>query len=119
MSGNCQKFSIKKISSARLIVLLPFLTLMQNMQTMIFTFYRLSLVELLLMLLNLISSAGPQSFLYSGVHEQNYIPILMAYASCVGPFSEGKKPCADKTTQSAFKDACVSNENIILAGNGG
>ncbi|KAK6965079.1 alkaline phosphatase [Biomphalaria glabrata] len=41
-----------------------------------------------------IYAQGPQSFLYSGVHEQNYIPIVMAYASCVGPFAEGLKQCA-------------------------
>ncbi|KAH9495082.1 hypothetical protein Btru_018116, partial [Bulinus truncatus] len=38
-----------------------------------------------------IYAQGPQSFLYTGVHEQNYIPIVMAYASCVGPFAEGQK----------------------------
>ncbi|BFZ23924.1 hypothetical protein BsWGS_26963 [Bradybaena similaris] len=37
---------------------------------------------------------GPQSFLYTGVHEQNYIPIVMAYASCVGPYGPGRKECA-------------------------
>ncbi|KAH9495079.1 hypothetical protein Btru_018113 [Bulinus truncatus] len=41
-----------------------------------------------------IYAQGPQSFLYTGVHEQNYIPIVMAYASCVGPFAEGQKQCA-------------------------
>ncbi|XP_059170472.1 alkaline phosphatase, tissue-nonspecific isozyme-like [Physella acuta] len=41
-----------------------------------------------------IFATGPQSFLYTGVHEQNYIPMVMAYASCVGPYAEGKKPCA-------------------------
>ncbi|XP_059170507.1 alkaline phosphatase-like [Physella acuta] len=41
-----------------------------------------------------IFAQGPQSFLYTGVHEQNYIPMVMAYASCVGPYAEGKKPCA-------------------------
>uniref|UniRef100_A0A0B6Y858 Alkaline phosphatase n=1 Tax=Arion vulgaris TaxID=1028688 RepID=A0A0B6Y858_9EUPU len=41
-----------------------------------------------------IYASGPQSFLYTGVHEQNYIPMVMAYASCVGPYSSGGKPCA-------------------------
>ncbi|CAG5126105.1 unnamed protein product, partial [Candidula unifasciata] len=41
-----------------------------------------------------IYASGPQSFLYTGVHEQNYIPIVMAYASCVGPYGSGGKDCA-------------------------
>ncbi|XP_012938482.1 alkaline phosphatase [Aplysia californica] len=41
-----------------------------------------------------IYATGPQSFLYTGVHEQNYIPIVMAYASCVGDFAEDKQNCA-------------------------
>ncbi|GFN96475.1 alkaline phosphatase [Plakobranchus ocellatus] len=42
-----------------------------------------------------IYAQGPQSFLYSGVHEQNYIPMVMAYASCVGPYKDGAaKKCA-------------------------
>ncbi|KAK3785654.1 hypothetical protein RRG08_023909 [Elysia crispata] len=42
-----------------------------------------------------IYAKGPQSFLYSGVHEQNYIPMVMAYASCVGPYGgSAQKKCA-------------------------
>jgi alkaline phosphatase len=41
-----------------------------------------------------IYAIGPQSFLYTGVHEQNYIPMVMAYASCVGPYAVEWKPCA-------------------------
>ncbi|CAL1531293.1 unnamed protein product, partial [Lymnaea stagnalis] len=38
---------------------------------------------------------GPQSFLFSGVHENSYLPIAMAYASCVGPYADGQnRPCA-------------------------
>ncbi|KAK3743291.1 hypothetical protein RRG08_007530 [Elysia crispata] len=46
-----------------------------------------------------IYASGPQSFLYTGTHEQNYIPLVMAYASCVGPYAEGKLPCAKKTAE--------------------
>ncbi|KAH9496520.1 hypothetical protein Btru_043263 [Bulinus truncatus] len=43
----------------------------------------------------LIYASGPQSFLYSGVHEQSYIPMAMAYAACIGPYGEGSnKQCA-------------------------
>ncbi|GFS04515.1 alkaline phosphatase [Elysia marginata] len=41
-----------------------------------------------------IYATGPQSFLYTGTHEQSYIPLAMAYASCVGPYAEGKLACA-------------------------
>lgn len=41
-----------------------------------------------------IYATGPQSFLYTGTHEQSYIPLVMAYASCVGPYAEGKLACA-------------------------
>ncbi|CAG5134427.1 unnamed protein product, partial [Candidula unifasciata] len=55
-----------------------------------------------------IYAKGPQSFLYTGVHEQSYIPIVMAYASCVGPFAEGKKPCAREFTKLIPTTECVS-----------
>ena len=32
-----------------------------------------------------IYATGPMSHLFHGVHEQNYIAHVMAYASCVGP----------------------------------
>ncbi|GFO16253.1 alkaline phosphatase [Plakobranchus ocellatus] len=41
-----------------------------------------------------IYATGPQSFLYTGTHEQSYIPLAMAYASCIGPYAEGKLACA-------------------------
>ncbi|XP_059170470.1 alkaline phosphatase-like [Physella acuta] len=53
-----------------------------------------------------IFAQGPQSFLYTGVHEQNYIPMVMAYASCVGPYAEGGKPCA---RHAAVKDDTQKN----------
>ena len=33
-----------------------------------------------------IFARGPWSHLYSGVHEQNVIPHIMAYAAAIGPF---------------------------------
>ncbi|RUS80059.1 hypothetical protein EGW08_012176, partial [Elysia chlorotica] len=49
-----------------------------------------------------IYAKGPQSFLYSGVHEQNYIPMVMAYASCVGPYGESaQRKCARDETVTA------------------
>ncbi|BFZ22884.1 hypothetical protein BsWGS_25923 [Bradybaena similaris] len=49
---------------------------------------------------------GPQSFLYTGVHEQNYIPMVMAYASCVGPYASGGKSCAGGQEDSRLS-ACI------------
>ena len=34
-----------------------------------------------------IYARGPMSHLFHGVHEQNYIAHVMAYASCVGPYN--------------------------------
>ena len=34
-----------------------------------------------------IYARGPMSHLFHGVHEQNYIAHVMAYASCVGDYS--------------------------------
>ncbi|BFZ23925.1 hypothetical protein BsWGS_26964 [Bradybaena similaris] len=51
-----------------------------------------------------IYASGPQSFLYTGVHEQNYIPMVMAYASCVGPYSSGGKECARSQSNLSFCD---------------
>ncbi|CAL1532890.1 unnamed protein product [Lymnaea stagnalis] len=68
-----------------------------------------------------IFAQGPQSFLYSGVHEQNYIPMVMAYASCVGPYAEGKKPCAKHESGStgqgqgsSSRAAALSTAGIVL-----
>lgn len=33
---------------------------------------------------------GPQSHMFAGNYEQNYIPVLMAHAAQIGPFSNGK-----------------------------
>lgn len=59
-----------------------------------------------------IYAKGPQSFLYSGVHEQNYIPMVMAYASCVGPYGESsQRKCAKHETvkqQVATQKVCDS-----------
>ncbi|CAG5131710.1 unnamed protein product, partial [Candidula unifasciata] len=57
-----------------------------------------------------IYASGPQSFLYTGVHEQNYIPMVMAYASCVGPYGKGGKPCARDQVTALKAGTCVSWE---------
>ncbi|XP_077553181.1 alkaline phosphatase, tissue-nonspecific isozyme-like [Haemaphysalis longicornis] len=35
-------------------------------------------------------ATGPWAHLYSGVHDQTYIPYVMAYAACVGRFAGSK-----------------------------
>ena len=35
-------------------------------------------------------AAGPQSHLFRGLYEQNYIPHVLAYAACIG---DGLKYC--------------------------
>ncbi|KAK7503299.1 hypothetical protein BaRGS_00005564, partial [Batillaria attramentaria] len=40
-----------------------------------------------------IYARGPMAHLFTGVHEQNYIPHVMAFASCVGAYSDPAK-CA-------------------------
>ncbi|GFO14047.1 alkaline phosphatase [Plakobranchus ocellatus] len=55
-----------------------------------------------------IYATGPQSFLFTGTHEQNYIPFVMAYASCIGPYAKEKLACAKyeikEKTRVAFND---------------
>ncbi|BFZ23531.1 hypothetical protein BsWGS_26569 [Bradybaena similaris] len=62
-----------------------------------------------------IFAKGPQSFLYTGVHEQSYIPIVMAYASCVGPFAEGKKHCAPRITNLYPTIECKHPSDAVFA----
>ncbi|XP_076451761.1 alkaline phosphatase-like isoform X2 [Babylonia areolata] len=50
-----------------------------------------------------IYARGPMAHLFHGVHEQNYIPHVMAYASCVGAYSKDAE-CAralEKTSGSS------------------
>lgn len=42
-----------------------------------------------------IYARGPMSHLFHGVHEENYIAHVMAYASCVGWYSDPSE-CAKK-----------------------
>lgn len=44
-----------------------------------------------------ILAKGPFAHLLTGVHEQNYIPYVMAYASCIG---NGRTYCSDLNTNS-------------------
>ncbi len=45
-----------------------------------------------------IFARGPMAHLFHGVHEQNYIAHVMAYASCVG---QNKKHCDSLNTNTA------------------
>ena len=46
-----------------------------------------------------IYAQGPMSHLFHGVHEQNYIAHVMAYASCVGSYSSPDS-CAEADVKS-------------------
>uniref|UniRef100_A0A0B6YV85 Alkaline phosphatase n=1 Tax=Arion vulgaris TaxID=1028688 RepID=A0A0B6YV85_9EUPU len=61
-----------------------------------------------------IYATGPHSVLFTGVHEQNYIPMAVAYASCVGPYEKGKKGCAKQEIEVVPPIKCkVSNSNTL------
>lgn len=45
---------------------------------------------------------GPWSHLYQGVHEQNYIPHVMAYAACISQLGKTSAHCAGLTNSSGF-----------------
>ena len=60
-----------------------------------------------------IYATGPMSHLFHGVHEQNYIAHVMAYASCVGPNTghcDEPRPDPD--------DACTGGA-LVVRGQGG
>ncbi|XP_037561915.1 alkaline phosphatase, tissue-nonspecific isozyme [Dermacentor silvarum] len=43
-------------------------------------------------------ATGPWAHLYTGVHDQSYIPHVMAHAACIGRFKGDKCATPDKTT---------------------
>lgn len=45
-------------------------------------------------------ATGPWAHLFSGVHDQSYIPHVMAYAACVGRYSGDKCAVSSATTLS-------------------
>lgn len=53
-----------------------------------------------------IYARGPQSHLFHGVHEQNYIARVMMYASCVGRGTPGPH-CSTATTTAAKNRAAA------------
>lgn len=57
-----------------------------------------------------IYAKGPMSHLFHGVHEQNYIAHVMAYASCVDPYEECKLPEPNHAT------SVHSNLTLVLMG---
>ena len=54
-----------------------------------------------------IFARGPMAHLFHGVHEQNYIAHVMAYASCVGAYS-GESSCAR-----SFVEATSDIEELV------
>ncbi len=53
-----------------------------------------------------IYAIGPQAYLLSGVHEQSYIAHVMAYAACVGDYSEDCPRHMDVQCSSAAGVGC-------------
>lgn len=45
---------------------------------------------------------GPMAHLLHGVHEQNYIPHVMAYASCIG---QNRQHCVEQNQGSSLHPA--------------
>lgn len=56
-----------------------------------------------------IYASGPESHMFVGNYEQNYIPVLMAHAAEIGPFSDGKQ--CDSSASSIF----IVNTAILLS----
>lgn len=50
-------------------------------------------------------ATGPWAHLYTGVHDQSYIPHVMAYAACVGRFTGDKCATPDSTGGAAGRPA--------------
>nr|KAG5711186.1 hypothetical protein BaRGS_004830 [Batillaria attramentaria] len=54
-----------------------------------------------------IYARGPMAHLFTGVHEQNYIPHVMAFASCVGAYSDPAKCAASLQPPSNWQSVVV------------
>ena len=63
-----------------------------------------------------IYARGPMSHLIHGVHEQSYIAHVMAYASCVGAYSD-PSACAmtDVEDELNTSDGVVFRANVLTA----
>ena len=60
-----------------------------------------------------IYATGPMSHLFHGVHEQNYIAHVMAYASCVGPNTQHCEVPEDEYTCSGASHVLLLSEMIV------
>ncbi|XP_069114704.1 alkaline phosphatase-like [Argopecten irradians] len=63
-----------------------------------------------------IYARGPMSHLFQGVHEQHYIPHVMAFASCVGDYKDDANCAASlvtETSKSAESSNGVNTGNAI------
>lgn len=58
-----------------------------------------------------IFASGPWSHLFEGTYEQNYIPLLMAYSTRIGPYVDGDETCSVKDKD---KDGAASNVLISI-----
>ncbi|XP_053378939.1 alkaline phosphatase-like isoform X1 [Mercenaria mercenaria] len=60
-----------------------------------------------------IYAQGPMSHLFHGVHEQNYIAHVMAYASCVGSYSS-QGSCAASDVQEINSGLFLESNMVVL-----
>lgn len=58
--------------------------------------------------------AGPMSHLFHRVHEQNYVAHVMAYSSCIGPYSECDRPV--RAPKNAYTHVKGNRKQVISSG---
>ena len=56
--------------------------------------------------------SGPLSHYFQHVHEQSYIPYVVALSACVGPFTKGK--CVRVSKDSSGKGNIVAINSVII-----
>ena len=56
-----------------------------------------------------IFARGPWAHLFHGVHQQNYIPHVMMYASCVGEYAKDKDCAASYCKGGATRNLNANN----------
>ena len=65
-----------------------------------------------------IFARGPMAHLFHGVHEQNYIAHVMAYASCVGRYRDKCPPASDSSNDNGAVGGQPTSDDRSRANNG-
>ena len=61
-----------------------------------------------------IYAKGPMAHLFHGVHEENYIAHVMAYASCVGRYKDKCPSASDRAADTSTNDRSAASR--VLGG---